>query len=364
MVLVADGDVTRFVVLGDRYADGRAPGPIAVTAGDGYDGQFAYRLALDPADSRSSAHGIVLDGPLRVGRIGYPVLAWLVALGRAAWVPWALVLVNVLGVGLLGLLGGWLARDAGRRVLTGLLLAGWGGFAFAVARDLTEVVAAVGVVAGLLAYRRERPVLAGAALVGAVLSRESALIVPAALGLCWLAGAARSGVPARWRARSGLPAWLLPAVAFLAWQAVCWRRTGDVPVLASLGSNIGEPSVGSGLSGSGAAPGSISDGRALATSALKYGQFALLAAAVLLVAVRLRRLCAPAHELVALALAVAVSIRVLPLVWNDWACFRAFSDVWVLAVVPLVGSSVRLRWLPTASGLVTAAAAGMLVLVL
>jgi hypothetical protein len=83
-----------------------------------YDGQFFYRLALAPADLRLEAQGVRLDTALRRQRPGYPALAWLLSCGRPTLVAWALLVVNVLGLGVLGLLGGLAAQDAGRHALT------------------------------------------------------------------------------------------------------------------------------------------------------------------------------------------------------------------------------------------------------
>jgi hypothetical protein len=86
--LTADGDITRFVRAARPYShrNGVPPG-LFVFPGNGYDGQFYYRLALDPADLHRAAFGITLDAPFRVQRIGYPALAWLMSAGQHAWVP-------------------------------------------------------------------------------------------------------------------------------------------------------------------------------------------------------------------------------------------------------------------------------------
>ena len=112
--VAADGDVARFMLVSTRWADiDQLPPGIPVNP-RGYDGQFYYRFALDPADLSTAAHGIRLDTPLRRQRIGYPVLAWAVARGHPASVPAALVAVNVLGLALAGLLVGcWPANWAG-----------------------------------------------------------------------------------------------------------------------------------------------------------------------------------------------------------------------------------------------------------
>ena len=197
--LAAGGNITRFVRAARPYVhhNGVPPG-LFVFPGNGYDGQFYYRLALDPADLHRTAFGITMDAPFRVQRIGYPALAWLVSSGHHAWVPAALVAVNVLALGAVALAGGMLARDAGRHALWGLLLAGDFGFAMSVGNDLTEPVAAACLLGGILACRRGRPVLAGIAFGYGALTRETVLIVPLALGLTrvlsWARRSARPGL--------------------------------------------------------------------------------------------------------------------------------------------------------------------------
>ena len=57
----------------------------------GFDGQFAYFIAVDPVNARYYA-----DSPAyRYTRIVYPLTARAVALGRADLVPYSLVLVNL-----------------------------------------------------------------------------------------------------------------------------------------------------------------------------------------------------------------------------------------------------------------------------
>src|SRR5258708_29386768 len=62
--------------------------------GIGYDGQYNYFLALDPANAR-----YYMDYPsYRYTRILYPLLARLFAGGNAAFVPYTLLLLNLLAL--------------------------------------------------------------------------------------------------------------------------------------------------------------------------------------------------------------------------------------------------------------------------
>jgi hypothetical protein len=72
-----NGDASVFVVAGDRFVDaGQTPPDLMVRpTSDGYDGQFYYRLALDPFTKRVVDFGISLSNPVwRQQRIAYPLL--------------------------------------------------------------------------------------------------------------------------------------------------------------------------------------------------------------------------------------------------------------------------------------------------
>src|SRR5579875_2848152 len=161
VLLKLSGNVSGLALIGDVYGHpGQLPSGVRVFHYAGYDGQFYYRMARNPASLHWSAYGVTLDQWYRLVRIGYSALAWLGSAGVPAVVPYALVAINLLAIGAIGVLGGVAARQAGRHALWGLLLAGYFGFATSVARDLTEPLAAACLLAGLLAYRRRRPVLA------------------------------------------------------------------------------------------------------------------------------------------------------------------------------------------------------------
>ena len=240
LAVVAHGDITRFIDVGSAFAQvHHVPHGIAIVPGGGYDGQFYYRLALDPANLHRTAYGITLDNGYRIQRITYPVLAWLLAAGQQAAVPYSLVAVNVVALGALAWLAALLARDCGRRPAWGLLVAGYFGFLFSLGRDLTEICEACFVVAGLLSLRRGRPVWAGLALAAAVLSRETALVVVAGVALV----AVRDVVRGRRRPVRADLAFFLPVALYAAWQAIGWAVFGSIPIGSDGENNLTYPFV-------------------------------------------------------------------------------------------------------------------------
>ena len=106
----AAGHVSLFVMAGHTYSQ---HANLPHVPSKGYDGQFYYRLALDPFNWSKTAYGITMDQSYRYTRIGYPILAWLVSLGQHQFVPVALVVINLLGVAAMAYLGGIFARDRG-----------------------------------------------------------------------------------------------------------------------------------------------------------------------------------------------------------------------------------------------------------
>lgn len=221
-------DLSIFVRAAPPFgASGRVPASLHLLQPDQvYDGQYFYRLALDPGLTRDV--GISLDKPAyRQQRLLYPLLARAVAFGQDDWVPASLLLVNVLGLGLLGVLGARYARDLGLSAWYGLGLALFPGFAFTLARDLAEIVQACLLVATALALRRNRAAAAAVLLALAVLTRETAVLLAATLLALGLFTRLRSG---SWPAALSA-AGLGGLACYLLVQAVVGLRWGEVPVL-------------------------------------------------------------------------------------------------------------------------------------
>ena len=240
----AKGHLTLFMLLGSgrtgfTHVKQLPPG---VMIGDpnaaGYDGQFYYRLALDPFNWNKTAFGITMDQSYRYTRIGYPVLAWLVSLGQHQLVPAALVAINLLGVAAMAFLGGMFAREAGRHALWGLAFAAYFGLVVSVGRDTAEPLAEACMLGGLLAYRRSRPLLTTFLFTVGAITRETILLAPAAIAVTRLVAMARRQV------RPGLAdlTWVVPAFAYGVLEvAVHFVVKGEFPLLANSNRNLTTP---------------------------------------------------------------------------------------------------------------------------
>jgi len=192
-----------------------------------YDGQFFYRLAVDPLAVREV--GIRFDHPsYRQQRILYPLIAYVLSAGRDTWVPFVLVAINGAGLVLLGGLGARFAIELDAPAWWGCLLPLWAGFTYTLARDLSEITQACFLVGTLLAMQRRRPRPAAVLMALAVLARETAVILAVAI-LIWSIARRVSGTRKRVD-----PAWLVGAAglaSYLGLQAVLWVRWGTPPLL-------------------------------------------------------------------------------------------------------------------------------------
>jgi hypothetical protein len=192
----------------------------------GYDGQYYYAVAVDPAnasdymrDMTGDKAGFVYSRPV------FPALSRLVGLGQVELVPYAMLLVNLAAV-LLGTLAiaGWLRRKGSSpwfSVLFGL----YPGLVFSVFRDLTEPLAYGLVAISLWVFDpkdRRRVAAAGAVLALAALTRETvvlfSLVAAAALVCVNSTDRQRLWSWSRWRVP--LVFLFLTIAPFLVWRAI------------------------------------------------------------------------------------------------------------------------------------------------
>jgi len=341
LAIATHGNISFFIVAGITHSSPRLMNPrIIVVPNSGYDGQFYYRMALDPADMARSAFGITLDSVSRLQRIAYPAIAWLLAAGRPSLVPDTLVITNVIGLGVIGFGGALMARNSGRHALWGLVLAGYWGYLWSAGRDLTEITAAAFLVLGLYAYRRERWILASVLLLGAVLSKETSAYIVLVIAATRLAGWA---VRRRRRRRPITledAAWIVPLVGFASWQAVVFSVTGHAPLLSSGQANLGPPFTG------------VVDGLRFHFEAMPsrasiiwFAELAVLIILVAAAAVSVRRSSIPIHEQLAWVAVLVLAISTARGIWLGDVGFRSLDDIYLFSWLVLLGSSRRLGYL-------------------
>ncbi len=209
-----------FVLLGSRFSENNPHG------NEGYDGQFAYQIALHPFSA--AAH---LDIPAyRYQRILYPLLSRLLAFGQAGLIPWSLLVVNVFAIGL----GTW----ATEQLLLDLRVSRWyaliyglyGGQLLALRADLNEPLAQALVQLAMVAWLKKERFLMMVAFSLATLTKETTLIFYAGFLIY------DSYTPEGIRFKSlRLTSWLTP-LPFVTYQLILWQW-------------LGSPGVGSGGAG-------------------------------------------------------------------------------------------------------------------
>lgn len=183
---ISQSDSSDSIRLDPRYAPpaNQDPG----RAGEGYDGQFYYYLALDPLNAR-----FYMDSPgYRYLRPVYPAVARAAAFGQRTLVPWTLLLVNLAAiVAATALLSRYL-QARGTPPAYALLYGIAPGTLVAVQRDLTEPVAFLLVAAALVALDssgRYAWCMSAGLLALATLTRQPAAAFVAPLALALLADA-------------------------------------------------------------------------------------------------------------------------------------------------------------------------------
>jgi hypothetical protein len=317
---------------------------------EGYDGQFIYRLALDPFTRAATAHGITLDNPAyRQQRIATALTAHILAGIPGISTALALVLVNGAAVVVAVVAARYLCADSARPMLYAVILAVPACLPISVGRDLTEPLAWAGVLVALLMARRTRWFWCAIALTVAVLARETSLFVVGGLVLETLVLAARR------RPVSVGRAWLaLPIAVELGWQLWVAHVWGTrLPLLLGPDNNSSSPILGV-VRGflDGLVTGPVTD-RAIGLTYLveRIVLVAVMAAALWLLARRASRVSLAEASAAVVAIIVAATLRN----WStDVQFLRAGMEAWGLSVLVLIMSpSRRAQWVLYAAGLTT-----------
>ncbi|MBK5308079.1 MAG: hypothetical protein JJD92_15445 [Frankiaceae bacterium] len=234
------GGPSSFVVAGDDYVDASsAPAELAVIDGTGYDGQFIYRMVLEPFPETTTGHGITFDSSAyRAQRVVTPLLAWTVDHVTPAGPALSLLLVNVVALLLGAFFAGRLVRRLGGHVAWGALLVLSFATVIPLARDLTEPVAWVAALAGLELWLAGRRPWAALLFTVAVLARETSLLIPAGLGIWALLSWLRTRTDLR-----AVALLLVPLAVEVGWQLHLRSVWGELPVRTGK-ENVGTPFVG------------------------------------------------------------------------------------------------------------------------
>jgi hypothetical protein len=336
-----DYDASSFIALGDFFADPEeVPSNVRVLSGSrGFDGQFYYRLALDPFTSRRIAFGVELDSPAyRQQRIGYPFLTWLSSLGRSDLVPTMLIAVNCFALCVIAWVGGVYARLMNCHAIWGLLLPLYPGFLYTLSRDLTEIIESAFLVLGILLLKVNKPVLAGMALAGAVLSRETALIFVAAGIVILIFNRFYHGKVLN----KNRIIVAIPVASFLVWEFILFANWERLAFLRS-GTHIRPPV-------SLAARAARDPASVLLNINPRFAvELVFIVGLSCLVLYALRSTRAEGQVVIAWLLYAVVALLVGRSLRPDWGFLRLVSEVYVLGAMIVLGSGLGAR-LPALAG--------------
>jgi hypothetical protein len=188
-----------FVLIGQKYD------PIRGVERLGYDGQFAYQIALDPVGAVP-----YLDIPAyRYQRILYPLAARALSLASTSLLPWMMILINMISITLGTLATEKILQDHGKSRWFALVYGLFAGQMLSLRLDLTEPLAFMLVQWGVLFFDRKKYGWSGLLFAFAGLTRELTLIFAAACALSLLSKDRKL-----WGAAWGVAA----ALPFALWQ--------------------------------------------------------------------------------------------------------------------------------------------------
>ncbi|MGC8464561.1 MAG: AZOBR_p60025 family cell surface glycopolymer formation protein [Acidimicrobiales bacterium] len=345
IVVAGKGRVTALIVAGSQYVNPHGvPIHLPILPGSGYDGQFYFRMALNPFDFAHSAYGVTLDTPFRLQRVGYPALVWLLSLGHASLVPFVMILVNVLALGMIAFVLAQVAVESGQSVWFGALGALFAGYALSLGRDLTEPMAAALLLLGIYSLSKGRPWWAALLLSGSVLTRETAMVIVGSVGLAWIVSMVRPAVvhgveSRRWRL---LVAGGVPSVVFLSYQVFLHAQLHHTVLKSDFSANLGLPIVA-------LVRGIVQRAGAFnLANALWSLQFIALLLLVVVVARSLRRIEAPLFLKLSFVFLLVLFLSLSSEIWANDADLRSLDQLWILAwYLLLLGRKRGLaRWSP------------------
>jgi hypothetical protein len=344
--LASGRGLSGFVHAAPPFTDpAAAPSDLEVLPADeSFDGQFYYRMAVAPFSMAERVQGVMFDTPvLRSARVGYPLLGFGVSLGNPDFVPFALVAVNVLAMFALGWFGAAFAREMGRHALWGLLLPLYPGFVYSLGFDLTEVVASACLVGALVTLRRGHTVAAIVLTTYALLTRETAAVLPLALVATWAWSLARRriGVRDQW---PQLLTGAIPLAVAAALQIGLRIQWGKFPIQDSRDTNIVVPLSGFVESFGKFFPPSSSG------ALFRDASIGVLLLVIVVAGVALRGSRTTSYEKTAYALAVIVAMLPNASIWEGATSFmRAATEAYLFAIIVMLGARIATDKLVAAS---------------
>jgi hypothetical protein len=191
----------------------------------GSDPRFFYEVARSPLGDGGafSRLGIPFESSYRYGRIGYPLLGWLLAFGHPAWLTFTLEALNLAAIIAVPLLSLGLLDAYGVAPLGGLLTAFVPGLYVLATHAYSDGLLVAILLLGYLLEARGGRIAAKGAFAYATLVKETAILAILAMFIRAL----------RRRDLRDASGWALAVVPYFAWATWVRFRVGEFPFLSN-----------------------------------------------------------------------------------------------------------------------------------
>jgi hypothetical protein len=203
-------DPVELAEIGTIYQNGDENGS------EGYDGQFAYYIAINPDPDKVS---IQLDVPAyRYQRILYPLLARFLSFAQTTYIPWALIILNILSQVLGTAILCTILSDLLVPVRYSLIYGLWAGLVIGVGTDLYEPLTFSLILAAILARLKGKTWLTAIFLTCSMFAKETAILFWAAMLLADFTSKKR---------KSEILIALIPGIFYGIWQGFLYYQFGS-----------------------------------------------------------------------------------------------------------------------------------------
>ncbi|MFA6381896.1 MAG: hypothetical protein WCX08_01350 [Candidatus Buchananbacteria bacterium] len=319
-------DLSSFIVLGDNFVNSENPpgGVTILTNSYGYDGQFYYRLALNPFTNKQTDYGITLDQPaLRQQRILYPLLAWLISLGNPNVAPLTMIIVNIASFFGLICLAIKLTKDNNQPLWLSIILPLYPAFLITLSRDLTELLSSFLLILGYLLFNKNKYYFSTIIFTLAALTRETTLIFPTIVSLYFFV---LFSINKKKIELFKALLFSLPLLIYIAWQIILYKIWGQFPFLLSNSLNITYPLKGLDY---------LFYFKTFATK-LRVLEVIYLLGVIIFGAINFKKVSEWPIKLTWLSY-VILAFFYADLIWGeDWTFYRAFTELYIFSFILVI----------------------------
>lgn len=323
-VVTFDGKITGFFRIGDvlPLSPFVEEASAKIIHGEvGYDGQMFLTIALDPTLDHPGTIAALDNPKYRYKRIAYPLAGYVLGLGRPAFIPYALVALNLICIaGLVLIVGMFPAHGLpdGARLPSPLWILALPGIWVTLCLSTSDLLGLLLFIGALLLLKSGRYVAASAVLCVACFTRETYAAVAVTLAAFML-------LRRRPRSAASLLVCILPPLAWIAF----------VGLHINHGTSGARENLSFPFMGIIAKLWSFADAGMSASGLFECYSFLLLLATVILVAVSITRACPDldvAHVAAVPCIAI-LAVSKMQILEYHANYLRIFMDAWVILLL-------------------------------